>query len=289
MEFNFFRRIRLLGDIMINFSALTRFTEQRLNTLCLNFERAYSKPDEETIHDLRVSLRRLLSHLNHLSFLYDQNEEVLKNVGLHHKKLKRYIKSLNQLRDSQIQIKHLESLIAPDECPESVLTHLRDDVKTKLDGLASEMDMWTLNKTRKKIRSILHNYPLPDRELELKSHLYLNYLTGRLHESVQFCQTPDICGCHKLRLRLKEYRYNLEMLEHGYGIKQILMGAVRQWQDDLGTLQDRRILLKHLDAMDWKNDADLNDFRTRIQAELGDLLKTVASEAHAIRYETQIK
>lgn len=274
---------------MISFSALNRFTEQRLNTMCLNFERTYSNPDEESIHDLRVAIRRLISHLKYLIFLYEHNPDIQRNLKIQHRKLKRCLKSLSLLRDMQTHIKYLEGLSNDETGPNRLIDCFTTQSQHLMTGLASDMDDWSFQKSRKKIRRLLNNASLTDKEIELKSHLYLNFLTQRLHESVQSCQKPDLCGCHSLRIRLKEYRYHLEMLEQGFGIKQILIGAVRQWQDDLGTLQDLRALFEKIDSMDWKNDSELEAFRLQLQAKLTTLLQTVASEAHAIRFETQIK
>ncbi len=274
---------------MIRFQALSKFTEQRLNTMCLNFERVFSDPGEESIHDLRVSIRRQISHLKYLIFLYDNDSEISTELKTHHRRLKRNLQSLSQMRDMQTHIRYLEELSGDDPCPGSLLENLKAQTVSKLHSLPSEMDRWNLQKSRRKVRQLMADYPLADKEIELKSHLYLNFLTERLHASVQCCQKPDLCGCHALRIRLKEYRYHLEMLEQGFGIKQILIGAVRQWQDDLGALQDLRALYEKTDTLDWKDNPELEAFRARLQQKLNEQLMAVASEAHAIRFETQIK
>lgn len=257
--------------------------------MCLNFERVYSDPGEESIHDLRVSIRRQISHLKYLIFLYENDAEICIQLKTHHRRLKRNLQSLSQMRDLQTHINYLQGLSGDDACPEMLLEHLKAQTSSMLHRLPSEMDRWTLQKSRRKVRKLMADYPLSDKEIELKSHLYLNFLTQRLHGSVQCCQKPDLCGCHALRIRLKEYRYHLEMLEQGFGIKQILIGAVRQWQDDLGALQDLRALYEKTDTLDWKDHPELETFRGRLREKLNEQLMTVANEAHAIRFETQIK
>ncbi len=274
---------------MIQFPALIRFTELRLNTMCMNFERAYGSPTEEAIHDLRVSIRRFLTHLNFLSFLSDQNEDTSGKYRLYHKKLKRYLKSLNQIRDLQTQITTLGALSSEKGCPPKLLELFKSYEKNKLSKLASEMDQWQLQKIRKKVRTLIHETPISDKELELKSYLYLNHLTQELHNAVHYCQKPDLCGCHCLRIRLKEYRYHLEMLEQGFGIKQILIGAVKEWQNELGALQDLKVLLEQIDKAYPESDSEVLAFRATLQDELDALLNTVKDEVHAIRFETQLK
>lgn len=274
---------------MIKFSSLSRFTEQRLNTMCLNFERVYSNPSEEGIHDLRVSLRRQISHLKYLIFLYENNSENASTLKIHHRKLKHNLQSLSLIRDMQTHIEYLKNPAGGETRPKILIDHLKVQIDDKLNNLPAELDLWGLQKSRRKLRNILASYPISDKEIELKSHLYLNFLTQRLHESVQCCQKPDLHGCHALRIRLKEYRYHLEMLEQGFGIKQILIGAVRQWQDDLGALQDLRALYEKTDTLDWKDNPEIELFREVLQSKLNDQLIVVANEAHAIRFETQIK
>lgn len=274
---------------MIKFSSLSKFTEQRLNTMCLNFEHVYSNPGEETIHDLRVSLRRQISHLKYLIFLYENDSENKSTLKIYYRKLKRNLQSLSLIRDMQTHVEYLSTCPSDEACPGAIIEHLQAQIDVKLQTLPTELDLWALQKSRRKLRSILASHPLSDKEIELKSHLYLNFLTQRLHESVQCCQKPDLCGCHSLRIRLKEYRYHLEMLEQGFGIKQILIGAVRQWQDDLGALQDLRALYEKTNALDWKDNSELEVFRARLEEKLNEQLITVANEAHAIRFETQIK
>lgn len=274
---------------MITYTALTRFTETRLNAMCLNFERAYSNPSEVAIHDLRVSIRRLLTHLDYLIFLLDRNKDALKVCEAQHNKIKRCLKSLNKIRDLQNQIHALENSPIGREYPPRLLELLKTNEKTRLNTLADKMDRWTLQKTRKKIRSLINGKHVSNRELELKSHLYLNYLTQELHSAVHECQKPDLMGCHRLRIRLKHYRYHLEMLEQGFGIKQILIGAVKDWQDDLGALQDLRVLLKQIEKIDTNLDPQIQRYKSAIQSELDDLLNKVKDEVYAIRFETQLK
>lgn len=273
---------------MITFPALIRFTELRLNTMCLNFEHAYSGHSEDAIHDLRVSMRRLLTLLDYLSFLSDQHPEAAGEYKVHHRKLKRCLKSLNHIRDLQTQIHTLENIPSGKPQPLRLLDHLKSQEKNRLSRLSAEMDQWTLQKTRGKIREVMHNCPINEKEMELKSYLYINYLTQELHSAVHFCQKPDLIGCHRLRIRLKEYRYHLEMLEHGFGIKQILLGAIKEWQDDLGALQDLRVLLEQINSADIKSDPDILAFRATVQSDLDKMLQTVREEVHAIRFETQL-
>jgi len=169
---------------MITFPALIQFTELRINTLCLNFERVYSNPSEEAIHDLRVSIRRLLTHLNFLSFLSDQDEHVSKQYGILHKKLKRYLKSFNQLRDLQIQIQYIENHASENHSPLKLLEILKCDETARLSRLSFKMDQWNLRKIRIKIRRLIQESAVSNKELELKCHLYLNYLTEEVHNAV---------------------------------------------------------------------------------------------------------
>ncbi len=274
---------------MITFPALIQFTELRLNTLCLNFERTYSNPSEGAIHDLRVSIRRFLTHLNFLSFLYDQDEVISEQYRTQYKKLKRCLKSLNQLRDLQIQIQYIENHSVENHVPVKLLEMLKCDEAARLSRLSFKMDAWNLRKIRIKIRHLLREYPVGDKELELKCHLYFNYLAEEAHSAVNDCKKPDILGCHRLRIRLKECRYHLEMLEQGFDIKQLLIGAIKNWQDELGALQDMRMLLEKLHQMNTVADPELHGFTSHVESELNALLETVRNEVHAIRFEIQLK
>lgn len=274
---------------MITFPALTTFTELRLNTLCLNFERAYSNPEEDTIHDLRVSIRRLLSHLKYLEFIFEHVPPVADAYQVYYKKLKRCLKSLNELRDLQIQIQHLENIPLEKARPVKLLAVLKSHEKELISKLSFKMDLWNLQKIRHKLRRLILSNTISSKELELKSHLYLNFLTQEVHGAIQVCQKPDLVGCHRLRIRLKDYRYHLEMLEQGFGFKQLLIGAIKGWQDDLGALQDQRMLLEQLHKMDLQSDPEIHAFALRAQAELDAMLEVVKEEVHAIRFETQLK
>lgn len=274
---------------MIKFSSLTRFTAQRLNTLCLSYEMAYSEQSEKHIHDLRVSLRRNHSHLEYILFLYDQHPEFFKKFRPMSKKIRRHIRALSSLRNLQTQILYISSQSAL--CPDVdvLLNEMKREEQLLLVNLRYQMDEWRLQKIRRKLIRFMIKNPLPDKELELRSVLYLNLLTDRLHEAVHLCCTPDICGCHTLRIRLKEYRYHLEMLEQAFGLKQILMGAVKQWLADLGALQDKRVLLKRLEKPEYANLPQYAPLLSKIQLDIEELLLQVQEEANAIRFETQIK
>lgn len=273
---------------MVQHDALTRFGEQRMNTLCLHFEQAYSRMDEAAIHDLRVSVRRAISLLGFLSFLYDEDAHAVRTCEKCTRKLKRSLKTLNGLRDTQVLLRHLKQQGASSPFAVNLIAGLSSQETALKESLQQAMDAWRLPAIRRKIKKLLQTRPKERPELELKTGMYLRYLTQRLHESVQCCQAPDGATCHRLRIRLKQYRYFLELLEQGYGIRQILLGAVRQWQNDLGILQDRRVLLECArQASDDTPDAHV--YIAALETEITALLQAVQEEALSIRFETQLR
>lgn len=276
----------LTEDAMINHPALVRFAERRLNMMCLNYEQARFKPEEAAIHDLRVSVRRVIGLLGFLEFLCDGEPEKARICSAERRRLKKQLKALNRLRDLQVQLRYLKGPELKVPYPEALLQELTAQEHGELAALKTAMEAWPLTKTRRRALKLIRETVIPPRELELKTQLYLRYLTDRLHESVHCCQKPDPDSCHRLRVRLKQYRYCLEILDQGFGLRQILMGAVRQWQNDLGTLQDRKVLLSFVEASAAFEAA--GPLREALGAEIGQLLAQVREEACAIRYETQL-
>jgi len=271
---------------MINHPALARFTERRLNMLCLNYEQARFKPEEAAIHDLRVSVRRVIGLLGFWAFLCDAEPDKAWICTAEARRLRKHLKTLNRLRDLQVQLRYLKGPEVKAPCPEALLQELAAQEQGELAALKAEMESWRLTRTRRRVLSLARETVVAPREMELKTHLYLRYLTDRLHESVHCCQKPDPDSCHRLRVRLKQYRYCLEILEQGFGIRQILLGAVRQWQNDLGTLQDRKVLLTFVEASAAGEAAA--PLRDALASEIAQLLAQVQEEACAIRYETQL-
>jgi len=224
---------------MIAFPVLTQFSAEHINTLCLQYENALSEADIETIHDLRVACRRTLTLFQYFQFLYEDNSEAHESFSRQSKKIRKYLKKLNNLRDLHILMESLKGLNADEVNISPLLDYLkiREDAKRK--KLSSEMASWAPQVTRKKVAALSRKHLLSNKVLELKTQLFLNHLTQQLHKSVGAAtQLQTASACHNVRIRLKQYRYFLETMEQAYNLRQPLLIHIRSWQDQFGKLQD---------------------------------------------------
>lgn len=266
---------------MVTYSALIRFTEEQLNRFCLNYERIYSNPTEEAIHDFRVSCRRMLTLLDFFEFLLESDPKAASGCKRLRKDIRKWLKSMNGLRDLHILIGYVSSF---DDSNTQVPDILKGQQSLQIQRLSSALPSWDPPAIRKKANRMIHTVTLADSELNLKIQIYLNYLTGQLHESVNRAEIPiSLKTAHRIRIRLKEYRYYLELLAQGFHLHQPLISRLKNWQDQLGALQDLQMVIRQLQQLEnpapeqsahWIQAAELQlrQQQTALQNQLPDLL-----------------
>lgn len=234
-----------------------------------NFNKVKSGFTEESVHDLRVSIRRLLALLNMINEILP-----LSYFTEIRKILKKLIKALNPLRDTQVQIVFLSKAVynypslfpffqkkLSDEisCIENFKLLLNKFNADDLEGLFffQKLDLKNqLLKTKVTFRSF--------EEHALKSFQNLLLASTQL-------KTEDLISFHKLRLTVKRYRYIVEFLFDYINYPKQLLKKLKQNQNILGEIQDLRVLNEELNSFLNVN-KDLIEFNDSIRIDLRTLI-----------------
>jgi CHAD domain-containing protein/CYTH domain-containing protein len=232
--------------------ALARSPEETARRLCLllleeaekALERMERGENGEALHDFRVALRRTRSVLRaYRPFL----------KGSRPRKLRRLVSSLasstNVARDVDVQLAYLrEEEEGLEEPARSASSHLRHRLESKRGELPSVQELRRSFDAARKTA----NHNLARMRLELgRSRERFASATGRLiqeHgeslrkrlEAVESAR--DVDGLHRARIAAKRLRYLLEPLQRELGEARPLIKRMKSLQDELGDLQDTRVL-----------------------------------------------
>jgi CHAD domain-containing protein len=222
-------------------SFLSQAGRERTDRFLACLERASRHPGEKEIHDLRVSIRRLLSYLSVAGELPGRKRLSRGAVN----RLKDFMSPLGRLRDAQVKIEWLKK-IAP-EGDESAylysLSVLGDSIawEGKVRKLLQGVD-------RKRLSASVDNYrpsPLPRTALRAKA---LGILGERRREieslAAESRNEENVEALHRMRLAFKKYRYSVEVLAPVFpAVTEKTMERLHAFQALLGDIHDLDVLL----------------------------------------------
>lgn len=208
------------------------------------------------IHKLRVATRRLMS-INCII-------EVLSHDGYYlpiKKELKKVIKLLNPIRDTEVQIRLVGKAMENGDDIEEFYLHLLNKEKKYLDKFApnrssadnhriTTMLIWQEQFAEAQIgvdkfanSSIIQAFENIEKELKLR---------------IENVNKSDEETIHELRLITKKYRYMVEIIANLFPENQIHIKELKRLQKSMGKIQDLYVLLIELDNYMQKNIKNLS-------------------------------
>lgn len=222
-----------------------------------NLEIVQKNFDEEAIHDLRVSIRRILAFMFFIDELCGQTVNPILSSNLKSK-----IKKFNKLRDIQVQIQLAINYIK--KYPEIIdfLFFLRKKEKKQIKKLKEFLNESNLNLsgeiffyqsnlqsleclkniTFEKIRQIALN-SFNELKISLDNIIMNNYTTY-----------------HKTRLKIKQFRYIIETIEQIIHSPNEKLKEIQELQTILGEIQDYTVLLSLFEKYSQKSNIDLSSY-----------------------------
>lgn len=233
--------------------------------------------NEESIHDLRVSVRRLLSFAILLNKLYPSEYHAQLN-----KILKPKMKRLNPLRDTQVQIERFKKLLPGNINLLEFYNYL----------LLKEREFKALNMiylSEKKIEileGVLFFYFLDVKSKITDNDKNLAKIIANaenvydvLVEKVDLMDTSNLDSIHKLRLAFKNFRYTIESSAKLLGVESVLINKLKQFQNLLGAIQDNNVieskLMKFYNETKLINRKDFEVFEKNLLDQRKRLIKTL--------------
>lgn len=220
---------------------ITRYTEDLFDVLTENFNQSKEDINMSSVHDSRVSLRRLMALIDVLTSLHPNTKKVL---AADKKSLKKLQKRFGATRDIHVSEKYIRDNIAS-LC----------DVKSYLEWLASETIIIeeTLTNDLKKIKfsdylkvkdnmtqislKIASDVSLPKVLFDTLDGVFLETI-----EKIEKLELSNLETFHSVRISLKGFRYTLEILNIFDNSYKSSLNDLKELQDYLGEIQDLTVL-----------------------------------------------
>lgn len=200
---------------------------------------------EESVHKLRISLRRLLALLGLLQYLCPQ-----RRIGKLRKTLKTQLSALSELRD--IQVMRLEISLWVGELPQlqSFLHQLHLRELEILTVLPDTLTSWRSGKLQRKFNKISRVCTSTYSNAQPLKQLIAGLakpLAQRTQQRLAGLDNDKPASYHKLRIAIKKLRYSLELAKPWLAEPASEQAAMlKSFQDLLGELQNGEVLRWHL-------------------------------------------
>jgi CHAD domain-containing protein len=199
--------------------------------------KAYLKePSEQNVHDLRTSIRRLLTTANILPKRIRGQQESRK-----------YLESCEKLLKLNAEVRDIDIVL-------SKLSHHGDDpAYAKLATRLNKTREASIKKAQKFAASLEKKEDLPILPKELSAPLIqkrfkktANTLAKKLKQHLRIVakEPEDLDELHKLREESRRLRFTLEIDDSPKASK--LLPVLETWQDVLGKIRDSDIFITHV-------------------------------------------
>ncbi|MCX7909008.1 MAG: CHAD domain-containing protein [Ignavibacteria bacterium] len=222
-----------------------------------NLEKVINDFDDEAIHDLRVSIRRILAFMS----LVDELCGRQLNISLI-KSLKNKIKKFNQLRDVQVQISFLINQIK--KFPELLdflftlkskekkqISKLKKFLQKKQVNFAGELFFYHNNLKQEEC----FNQTTKDDVIKIAANSL-----NEVKTSIGGIVVGNYETYHKTRLKIKRFRYIIETVEQIIQSPREKLKSIQELQTILGEIQDYTVLLSLLERFCQKKQLHMSIF-----------------------------
>lgn len=225
---------------------------------------------EESVHDLRVAIRRLLSTLNILTPLFPD-----KRLTVLRKELKELLGEFSPLRDVQVQMVMLAKLLATYPSLQPLYTALvvREIKLTKrIRKRIKKAGVSRIPRRMAAVRGQLYTAMQDGVRVEAKTKALVATAGAafahavQLKEMIEPAQTETI---HDLRLAFKKFRYSAEMLQPLFPwlTKERLI-AMNTYQVRMGDIQDIEVFIDTINAFVLKKKRNIDESLLPLHQEL---------------------
>ncbi len=254
-------KILVMEELEIKKLLLNRLDSLR-QTYVNNLDYVIKSFDDEAIHDLRVSIRRILSFM----YLIDQicNETIYEELQ---KQLKTKIKKFNKLRDVQVQITTIINYIKKFPILADFLVFLKKNEKKQIKKLKSALLCQEFD-----LRGDIFFYRNHISQKECISKTSINYLANialnsliEVETSIKEIQPSNFSSYHKTRLKVKKFRYIMETIESILSIPRDKIKEIQTIQTILGEIQDLTVLIHLIETFCSEEGLEISKFSNFVE------------------------
>lgn len=216
------------------YAALRKVESEYHDLICME--------DNETIHDLRVAIRRVTPLLDMYAKGLKDKKTAYK-IKRANKIFKSYFRALSDIRDRQVII---ERIIEMHPSSLTILDKLEDDIKALHRETLMKASGWDIPSLIDAVMNVLLEGPKNQLMIRkrTKAMVKKSETTVLKHLHAPISTAKDL---HKLRIALKKFRYTLEISESLDLKYHISSAIIKAYQDELGYFQDLTVLIDYLE------------------------------------------
>lgn len=233
--------MRRLPDIA---SLVITSLDQRWRKYLKELRRCRNRCSEESVHDLRVATRRLISTLMIVGILLPDSR-----VQKLQRRLKRLFDAMSPLRDTQVQLLALEKKVGKVPELETLITILKLRERAQMRRIGkrvAKIDAASLGAMLRRIKKKLQTISAS----RLKKNVSLTAALGEaaegfiaiaaLRERLRISQPRTV---HRMRVAFKKFRYKVEALQPFLRkVTARQLKAMDKFQTRMGAIQDIEVL-----------------------------------------------
>ncbi len=216
-----------------------------------NFDKVERTFEEDAIHDLRVCIRRIISFHNFVANIEMAAADTNLIV-----QLKQFLKSLNKIRDFQVQKYYLIDIIS--KFP--ILLDFLIDIRDKEEKQIKKFQQNFKNNLYQGLFGSIFFYQINIKNHFKPSNLSINRINelskdvlNQVFDKQNRIEPHNYPTYHQTRIAIKKFRYTMEIVQPIYGFSPNELKNLQKIQTILGNIQDNYVLLNLLNRYIEKN------------------------------------
>ncbi len=224
--------------------------DDRWRTFRTELKRCQKQYSAESVHDLRVATRRLISTLELLASIYPKG-----NLRKARRTLKRHLEMFGPLRDAQVQLlsvyKKLPAFPELQRFYDDLVEHegkLVQDLSTEVKRVKTAKLGRAIRATAKRLETLLD---MPEKLQEKRAEALgaAEAAFNRVVERKLAVDPTDSVTIHRMRVAFKKFRYMVEALAPMLDwVTSKRLKAMNAFQGSMGDIQDAEILFMNVHA-----------------------------------------
>ena len=212
-------------------------------------ERAKKEINADTLHDLRVSIRRLQAVFLLLRLL--PRIKVKKSL---YQRPKTIMNPLGELRDIHVEVEIINDVFKrKNQFIKLFLNKLNKDIEQKEENVRRVVESFSLDFLKRlDIKKIL--IPLADTDLEYQIKIVLATLFRNFFSFREDAEGGNINAFHRMRISLKKLRYTSEILQPVFPwITEVRLNNMHALQQVMGDIHDLDVLIQRVNGQKLKD------------------------------------
>lgn len=199
---------------------------------------------EESVHDLRVSIRRMIT-IDRVMNKIIPNDNVSSVISY----LKSQIKIFNPLRDTQVIMIKIQEMIQIHPTLEIFDSELKERENNYILSLKKQIQNLSFPRIKPAFEELNELFNVSNVSDRIISALIINCINSSFTKVIELndiASSDNRRSLHKVRLAFKKLRYQIEAFSKIINYPENRRKDIGKFQDILGAIQDNSVLMKNI-------------------------------------------